>query len=220
MCILLIIVKLLIDSIMSQEQRQSVVELSIGGNNVHIKGSEDFVSEQLSTVLSEVEFNGQAKDISNPSASKDNINSSNTEVDSSDESTEEDAEDHSQLAEVARSIGVEPGELRRYYFVDDKGALHLENPLNMDPKYAFLGYLTIENERTGKQVFDNTGMKETLVSQEGIDIGDKTWGGFIRNARRRGDIRDDPDTDQERNKPFRLTRAGREEFVEWLNEDD
>lgn len=202
---------------MSDEENHSEIELSIGGNDVHISGSEDFVSEQLSTVLSELEFDDPTTPRPDGAISR----SANRESDVDPESKmDEVTDDHSGFDKVAESLDVGPELLQKYFFISSDGELHLENPLNMEPRYALLGYLTIETERTGKQVFDNGGMKNKLVSEEGIDLGDSTWGDIVYNARRSGDIRDDPDTTQERNKPFRLTRDGREKFIEWLNEDD
>lgn len=192
------------------------VNITVGQNKIELVGSEQFISDELSDILEKVNIQKGVKNSSEDSeipTEPDNSesNSSNDELDNSVNKS------NSDLEVVAESLGVDIGKIRQYFYIEND-ELHIENPLNIEPKYALLGYLSIENERQNKTTFDNLGMKDTLITKEGVDI--DSWGDFIYNSRRRGEIRDDPDSEQSRNKPFRLTRAGREEFIHWINEDN
>lgn len=203
-----------------QTSGNAAVKIVVGQNEVEIEGSEDFISEELSTVLETLDLETQPDGVvSNghqPQSGTVEETSNGASHSDAESDTTDSADSSSNLEYVASKLDVEVDSLKRYFFVDD-GELHIENPLNIPPRFALLGWCTIENERKGKVTFENLSMKDKLVSQEGVEI--DGWGDFVYNARRRGDIRDDPDSDQNRNKPFRLTRDGREAFIEWLEED-
>ncbi|MFC7325496.1 hypothetical protein ACFQMF_12995 [Halorubrum rutilum] len=198
-----------------EESEKAVIDLAIGRNQIRIEGSESFVSDEMETILDTIDLR---KGEQNPSSR----GTESTELQDFDDNSEVDSTNEadtnkSELSEIAESLGVELSRLRRHFFIED-GNIHVENPLNIPPRFALLGYCTIENERKNTTTFDNTEMKEKLINGEGVEI--DGWGDFIYNARRRGDIRDDPNTDQSRNKPFRLTRDGRESFLDWLNDNE
>ena len=198
---------------MVDTDNNAIIDITIGNSEIHIEGSEKFVSRELSTVLEKVdiEHQSQTKDIDGQTSQE----SSQTSAE-----IEEPEDLEGELNKVADGLGVDSNKLKKHFFIDDND-LHIENPLNIPARQALLGYCTIENEWTGKTTFENRPMKTKLVEQEGVEIDE--WGDFIYNARRRGDIRDDPSSSQQRNKPFRLTRDGRDAFLAWLengNEDD
>lgn len=221
---------------MSQEENgrgsNAHVEVSIDGAEVSVRGSEKFVREEIESIadlaadLAEASDAKQDSHDGNQAGSDEHRQLGSHTTKKSDSSKNELPEGEEQkesvvrgeLTEVAQSLNVDPGALGEHFYVDDEGT-HVDDPLEIDPKYALLGYGLIEKERTSEPYLDNQETKKTLIEQEMLDIGD--WGGsFVYGLRDDGLIQNDPRSEKKRNVPFRITPKGRKEFVEWLSDDD
>lgn len=209
---------------MSDEGTQSTVELTIGKNNLRIEGTEGFISQQLSTILDRIDLGSQ------PQTSLD-------EGDGSEQATFGDVSDNGtsvsekpnpdnrtpsnidpQLSQIAERVNVKPESLAEHFYLDGED-IHIQNPRNIEPKYALLGYCTVKEEMTEEPYHDNTETKKKLIDVEKVDIDD--WGGVLLHSLRQGGyIKDDPHSQKKLNRPFKITPPGRGEFIDWLNEDD
>jgi hypothetical protein len=126
------------------------------------------------------------------------------------------AED-SGLHKVAKRLEVDYQQLTEHFYIDDDG-IHVHSPLNIEPKYALLGYCTIKEILSDDIYHDNKETKDKLIDVEKVEI--DQWGReLLPNLRSTGLIKDNPNVDQDRNKPFKITPSGRRELVEWLNEN-
>lgn len=213
------------------------IDIQIGQSRIHIQGSEEFISEELPDLLDWVENNeadildeeGQrAVDTSSDDAQEggdppSGENLSLEEALSEDENGTDSSEDKlthigGPLAKVADSINVSYDALSKHFYVDDDG-VGIQNPRNIEPKYALLGYGVIRKELTGDTYLQNKPTKEKLIDQEMVDI--SGWGSnLLYSLRRNGLIKDDPNTDKGRNKPFKITPKGFDEFIQWLEEEE
>lgn len=210
--------------VLSDGDSHSSVEITIGRNNLRIEGSEDFISSELSTILDRIDLGPQPeiddKEGSNKALSTEQEPSGNgaspqEEID--EDSTEKEAAD-SQLRKVADRINVPYESLSKHFYLDDD-TVHIHDPREIESKYALLGYCTIKEELTGDTYHDNTEIKKKLIDDEKVNIED--WGGtLLYSLRKSGYIKDNPNSQKSRFKPFKITPSGREEFVDWLNEDD
>lgn len=209
---------------------RSEVEIHLGENRIQIGGSEEFVSKELSDILEWVsEHQGTlARDTSTtdsattsdeaePATPPDqstftetiNEGTEDPEVDA-----EEGIEETDPLEKVADSINVDADKLREKFYIDSDG-VGIQDPRSIKPKYALLGYGVIKQELDGVTYLDNTETKKKLIDQERVNI-DRWGANFLHHLRRNGLIKDDPNTDRKRNKPFKITPKGFEEFVEWI----
>lgn len=202
----------------------SEVEIAVGQTNVRIEGSESFIESQLPQILNW--------------ANKANTLASTEEEDedsggSDDESTQKhlptvmeaeggEVDQHSsvdpRMEEVAQKLNVDPSALSSHFYIDDDG-VHITNPMAIQPEFALLGYCTIKEEMSGNTYHDNRETKQVLIDQEKIDI--ERWGSeFLYRLRSEGLIKDDPNTDRSRNKPFKITPKGHQKFINWVTSED
>lgn len=214
---------------MAEEIENSIVEISVGSNRLKVTGSEKFISEELETILDKVDMTSH----SSPIAAESDGGTASLEPESEKsgkqsklfEETEtgksgptEEVGGNSELSRVASRINVNISSLKKYFYIDGE-EVHIQDPMNIKQKYALLGYCTIKEIVTGEQYHDNAETKRKLIDVEKVNIGD--WGGeLLYNLRQEGSIKDNPNTEKQRNKPFKITPNGREELVNWLNEDN
>ena len=219
----------------------SAIDIQIGESRIHVQGSEEFIADELPDIL---EWVGNHEATVLDEARKGAVETSGDEVQKSgdgeagenmslEEAWSDDEGDHGfsedgqsdaveaepdPLAEVAESINVDPDALSEHFYVDDDG-VGIQNPREIDPKYALLGYGIIRKELTGDMYLDNKETKEKLIDQEMVDI--SGWGSnLLYGLRRNGLIKDDPNTDKGRNKPFKVTPSGFDEFIQWLEDQE
>lgn len=206
---------------MTTENSYSSIELSIGQNDLRIEGSEEFISQELSTILDRVDLTEQQNGIGESGSEPEQVTLDDVDRNgdsSTEESNSSNSETNTRLAEVADSLNVKTDSLTKHFFLDGDD-IHIQDPMNIEPKYALLGYCIIREEMTGDKYHENTATKEKLIDGEKVNI--EEWGSsFLYNLRRSGYIRDDPNSKKGRNKPFKITPSGHKEFVQWLNEDD
>ena len=209
---------------MSKDESLSSVVISIGQNELRIEGTESFISNELSNILDRIDLSSQSqmdtKDAIDKAGSMDEEASENGASPStrSEEDLEEEVDDSSPLKKVAERINVPYGALSEHFYLDED-EIHIQDPRNIEPKYALLGYCTIKEELHGKTYHENTETKKKLIDNEKVNIED--WGGtLLYNLREGGYIKDDPNSSKSRFKPFKITPSGREKLVDWLNEDD
>lgn len=136
----------------------------------------------------------------------------------SEEDADEESDSTSKLKDVADRINV-PYEALSEYFYMDGDEIHIHDPREIKPKYALIGYCTLKEELHNDTYHDNTDTKKKLIDNEKVNIED--WGGtLLYNLRESGYIKDNPNSQKSRFKPFKITPSGREELVDWLNEDN
>jgi len=218
------------DYIMSGENRggHSKVEIALGESSIMIEGSEQFIQDELPGIMGWVRESAEEMDLGSatqcvggdgeaePEGKQATLEESGPTRD--EEKEEESEEESGALAEVADSIGVDAGDLQEHFYVDN-GEVHIQNPMATEPKYALLGYCTIRSELTGETYHPNKETKEHLIDNEKVNI--ENWGGtLLYGLRRSGLIKDDPQTDKGRNRPFKITPKGHREFVNWVTNGD
>lgn len=210
---------------MTDDPDKSLVEISIGDNQLRMEGTEDFLSNQLSEVLDRLDLSKQFESGANGDSRTATKNQDQGEVsqDGSETPTSEDddggppEDGDSELHKVARRLEVDYEKLAEHFYIDEDG-IHVHNPLKIEPKFAALGYCTIKEIVFDEIYHDNKGTKDKLIDIEKVEI--DQWGrNFLPDLRSEGLIKDNPNVDRDRNKPFKITPSGRREFVEWLNED-
>jgi len=218
---------------MSEDDEKSTVEIVIGQNRVHIEGTEKFVSDELSTILDRISLAHSEKP-SEPSRQTSDSNNGATDgtpgqqVPLSEEGfTTEEAEmsgddaEPDPLKKVAEAINVPVETLRKHFYVEEDNSeldIHVQDPTKISAKYALLGYCTIREVLLGETVHNNKETKKKLIDVEKVDI--DAWGRkLLYRLRQKGYIKDDPNTDRSRNKPFKITPQGRKEFVDWLRDE-
>jgi len=208
---------------MTESKSHSLVEINIGQNGIRLEGSEDFLAEELSTILDRVDLTARASpEVSEQAKQDDNqaaVQSSQqslSEDDEVDEGVDAGVEDSALDVVAKRLPKVDADDLEAHFYIEDE-EIHIQDPMSIDPKYAFLGYCTIREIMTGEQYHDNNETKKKLIDIEKVNI--ESWGSvFLYHLRQNGLIKDDPHTDKKRNKPFKITPTGREEFLTWLTE--
>jgi hypothetical protein len=216
-----------------EHKSNSVVEINFGENRVRVEASEEFITEELKSILEwttqtieQVEIEEETEEETDSRHERAEQTSlvevteeSTEEVEDQDEKTEAELENGAdELAEIAQSLNVDEEKLSSYFYMDGEGT-HIKDPLEIDPKYAFLGYCLIEKERTGDPYRDNRRTKEVLIDREMIDI--NRWGStFLYRLRNDDLIKDDPNSDKGRNRPFKITPKGHREFVNWLQKEE
>lgn len=205
-------------------EKPSEVEVTIGQTSVRIEGSESFIERELPTILDWVDStDGSTEQARGTQESESELSGVTTqpsidEAVSEDWSEPSDGEAESKISEIASDLNVDPDKLSEHFYIDeDEKSIHIQNPMGIEPKYALLGYCDIREHLTGETYHDNNKTKKKLIDQEKVDIG--RWGSsLLYNLRRNGLIKDDPNADRERNKPFKITPKGHKEFVQWINE--
>lgn len=213
---------------MSEESENSVVEISVGQNQLRVEGSEEFISDELSKILDRVDMTAPpalpAEADGGEEAVESEVSKPGEQAKLFDEpapnqaDTGEDSDTDTELSEVANRLNVEPNAISEYFFIDGD-EVHIQDPMNIQPRYALLGYCSIKEILTGEQYHDNAATKKKLIDVEKVNISE--WGGnLLYSLRQEGLIKDNPHTDKKRNKPFKITPPGREELVKWLNEDN
>lgn len=206
---------------MTDQKSESAVDISIGDNNVQVRGSEDFVSKELSNILDKVDLTVQRR--TNGSGNHQQETPNITDLEDQDSNTTLEAGSipdgvDPQLAEIADSLNVDIEALSEHFFLED-GEVHIQDPRNIDPKYALIGYCIVREELTGEMYHDYNETKTQLIDGERVNI--EEWGStFLYRLRQSGFIRDDPNSQKSRNRPFKITPGGHEEFADWLDEDN
>jgi len=217
------------------ENSNSVVEINFGQHRVRVESSEEFISEQLESILSwtteSIEKVEAGSEIESPEPEeeeltqelladvRDNTNevghkpgSGESERDKAPVNTKHTGGE--QLGKIAKQLNIDPSALSDHFYLDGEGT-HIRDPLDIDPKFAFLGYCLIEKERTGESYRENRATKQALIDREMIDI--DSWGSnFLYRLRQEGLIKDNPNSDRKRNRPFKITPKGHREFVNWI----
>ena len=215
---------------------KSVVEIGIGDNKVKIKASEEFISKEIDSILSwtkeSINKVGEEQVVGSDSKIADNEAEEKSLEDFKGEEGEEnkkqkaketdenknDNSDGGKISQIADRLGVDSEKLSEMFFISEDN-VHIQDPLEIDPKYAFLGYCLIRKHITDDSYRDNKRTKEVLIDREMLDI--TRWGGtFLYTLRQEGLIKDDPNSDRRRNKPFKITPKGHREFVQWLENQD
>jgi hypothetical protein len=207
-------------------EETSEVEVTVGQTSVRIEGSESFIERELPTILDWVDSTDgsteKARGTQEPESESSGVTTqpSLSEAVSEDQSESSDEEAESKLAEIARNLNVDPDKLSKHFYIDeDENSIHIQNPMEIEAKYALLGYCDLREHLTGDTYHDNNKTKKKLIDQEKVDI--QRWGSsLLYNLRRNGLVKDDPNADRERNKPFKITPKGHEEFVQWVNETE
>lgn len=201
---------------MSSETDGAKAELKVGENEVRLEGSEQFVSDELSNIFDSIDItaNYSAGPPAESSGTPDGPSAGTPgEVDEEVETDESEADG---LQKVATRLNVDVESLSEHFYVEGD-EVHIQDPMSVDAKFAFLGYCTIREILMGVQYHENNETKQALIDREKVNIGQ--WGSnFLYNLRRSGLIKDKPHTEKSRNKPFKITPSGREELVDWLNE--
>lgn len=200
----------------------SSIEIELGQNRVKLEGSEGFISDELDGVIQlvqdyqeaiEDERDGQVERERGEQATFEDLEETEQPSQETPEAESDDT-DGDPLKQVARSLNLPYGELSRHFYVED-GEIHVQDPRNIKPKYALLGYGIIRKQLKGETYIDNKATKEKLIDGEMVDI--DRWGGkFLYRLRNEGLIKDDPNSDKSRNKPFKITPSGFDEFSSWL----
>lgn len=209
----------------SKSQQGSVVELSLGENHLRIEGSEEFIGNQLETVIDRLDLShqetrasSQVEDSEKTTQEDDGVRDRELDDFQETESEEDDGAtlaSDDRLKKVAEEINADYDKLSQHFYVDDDGP-GIHDPRNIEPKYALLGFCVIEKVLNGKNTFGNREMKTRLTDDEMVPI--DNWGSqFLYNLRRAGVIKNDPNSDKSRNVPFKLKPQGIHEFVEWVN---
>lgn len=218
---------------MSDEIASSVVEITVGANEVRIEGSESFVSDELERILDKVDFtdsnestlssrHGTGDDRSDK-GSTDRGDTGDPRPMGSEPEKQRSFDEYSgySLSEVAQRINVPEESLYNHFYLDlddDDFSIHIHDPRNIPEQQAFLGYCTIKEILSNQTYHNNTDTKKRLIDGEKVNIDE--WGRkFLHNMRKMGYIKDDPNTDKKRNKPFKITPKGRERLVDWLTEN-
>lgn len=215
---------------MSEEDSKSVIEITLGPNEIHIEGTEEFVSSELETVLERIDIAESvgSSDIPSPNEqrnSKEQVQREQTglldqEFQPNEQGDKKEESEPDPLETVANRIQVDSEQLKKHFYVEESQEgyeVHIYDPTQISSRAALLGYCTIKEILTGETYHDNQHTKERLIDEEKVDI--NGWGSqFLYNLRRDGLIKDDPSTDLSRNKPFSITPKGREWFVSWLRE--
>jgi hypothetical protein len=207
-------------------EETSEVEVTVGQTSVRIEGSESFIERELPAILDWVDSTDgsteKARGTQEPESESSGVTTqpSLSEAVSEDQSESSDEEAESKLAEIARNLNVDPDKLSKHFYIDeDENSIHIQNPMEIEAKYALLGYCDLREHLTGDTYHDNNKTKKKLIDQEKVDI--QRWGSsLLYNLRRNGLVKDDPNADRERNKPFKITPKGHEEFVQWVNETE
>lgn len=204
----------------------SSIEIELGQNRVKLEGSESFISGELGDVIQlvqdyqkavGVERDGKVERERGEQATFEDLEE--TEQPSREETEDESGDtDEDPLKQVARSRNLPYDKLSRHFYVED-GEIHVQDPRNIKPKYALLGYGIIRKELKRETYLDNKATKEKLIDGEMVDI--DRWGGkFLYRLRNEGLIKDDPNSAKSRNKPFKITPTGLDEFSAWLEDSN
>jgi len=206
----------------------SQVEVTVGQASIRIEGSESFIEKELPTILDWVDSNdGEIKateqtqeDEGTESDSDRSVSQPSLTEAANETGDESGGEAESKLVEVAYDLNVDPDKLSQHFYIDeDENTVHIQNPMEIDPEYALLGYCDIRERLTGDTYHDNAKTKKKLIDQEKVDI--ERWGSsLLYGLRREGYIKDDPNSDRSRNKPFKITPKGHQEFVKWINNSE
>lgn len=200
----------------------SEVEIAVGQTSVRIEGSESFIESQLPRIL---DWADGASDLAAPVENEsDNSYDGSTQAplptveDTEDNEVESQSLADSRMEEVAQKLNVEASALSAHFYIDDDG-VHITNPMAIEPEFALLGYCTIREQLTGETYHDNRKTKQTLIDQEKVDI--ERWGSnFLYRLRNEGLVKDDPNTDRRRNKPFKITPKGHQKFINWVTDGE
>ena len=199
---------------------KSAVEIKMAGTEVRVEGPGEFVREELPFVL---EWVDETYDLAEAGVIDDSEPRDDDDGDGDVQVVEQQgltqfspvpAENKSEITQVANVLNVDSDQLSEHFYIDDDG-VGIQNPREIEPKYALLGYGIIRKELSGETYLDNSATKEKLIDHEMVDI--DRWGSkFIYKLRQDGLIKDDPNTDRQRNKPFKITPKGFDEFAQWL----
>lgn len=200
---------------MTNESEQAEIELSVGNNELRMVGSEDFLSNTLDSLLDRINLEDPGVD---SDKSKEESSGVGDDYSQEDGSSSPESEENSDLYYVADRLNADPESLDSHFYIQDD-EIHIQDPLKIEPKYALLGYCSIREILTEEPYHNNQETKKKLIDQEKVEIDE--WGSqFLHNLRRSGLIKDNPNVDQDRNKPFKIMPKGRRELIEWLNEDN
>lgn len=203
-------------------EAKSVIEIELGQNRVKLEGSESFISDELDNVIQLVQEYQQTIQDSPTAVEARNPGEQATfeELDQPAQPQQENSDakpagvEDDPLQQVATSLNLPYDELSRHFYVEGE-EIHVQDPRNINPKYALLGYGIIRKHLTGETYLDNRATKEKLIDGEMVDI--DRWGSkFLYQLRNNGLIKDDPNSDRGRNKPFKVTPSGFDEFSSWL----
>lgn len=206
-----------------------MVEITLGGNKVRIEGTEEFISNELDTILDRISLADSAE----PSTPTEQVNNGdNSENSGADQSVDEDITDFGTsdveslsnfdpITKVSHQLNIDRDNLENHFYIEGTKSdfnIHILDPREIPPKYALLGYCTIKEILSEETYHGNTETKKKLIDQEKVNI--KDWGRvFLHNLRKEGYIKDDPNTDKKRNRPFKITPKGRNEFLDWVTEN-
>ena len=202
---------------MSNDVNHSFVELKIGRNEVRLEGTEEFISQELSTILEKIDLVSQQQDNLEGSLESGQSTHSDEDIEvNSSDSDKEPSESEGVLKSVAKKLGVDIDIINDHFYIDN-GDIHIANPLDIEPKYALIGYCIMKEYKDDEIYHDNLETKRKIIDSEKVNV--ERWGDLLSNLRRSGHIKDDPSYQGERNKPFKVTPKGQKELVEWINED-
>ena len=211
---------------MSEKSDKSVVEIVFGSNEVRVKGAEDFVSDELERILDRIDLAQSVEPKEEPKQrERENTPGQQVPLDEQDFRPEQENEttvetDSDPLQKVSERINIPERALLEHFYVEEKESgmdVHIQDPISIPGKIALLGYCTIREELTGTTYHDNQKTKKKLIDVEKVDI--DSWGRkFLHRLRKDGLIKDNPNTDKKRNRPFKITPKGRQEFVNFLSE--
>lgn len=196
------------------------VELRIGGNEVKLQGSEDFISKELETILQNVDLsnsNGNTK----PQDEEDSSESESRDLDDTeDDNREEDSDTdyHPAIVAVADKLSVDPAKISSHFYIEDEN-IHIHDSYSMPHRHALFGYCMLRTEMTGETIFDNPDTKRKLVEEERVPIDE--WGGsFLHSLREENLIKNDPNSDKQRFVPFKIAPRAEQRFRDWLVDED
>jgi antitoxin component of MazEF toxin-antitoxin module len=204
-------------------EQTSQVELSVGQTSIRIEGTESFIERELPTLLDWVDTKETEAEQHEQVQTEDNTDEADVQsslpVKKGTGAGNESGEAKSKLDQVAQQIGADADKLSDHFYIDEsEETIHIQNPMDIDSKYALLGYCDIREKLTGETYHDNSKTKKKLIDQEKVDI--ERWGSsLLYTLRRNGLIKDDPNSDRNRNKPFKITPKGHKKFVKWINGD-
>lgn len=211
---------------MSNESHRSSVEISLGNNEIRISGSEEFISGELESILEKIDLTKDSESLGSTKQTLEGDSEEETTIEQANlkgrtiEGTENLESEKDPLNVVADDLNVDVTSLKRHFYVEEvengeEYDVHIQDPTGLPNKFAFLGFCTIREVLNDQIYHENVEMKRRLIDVEKIDI--NNWGGtFLYRLRNDGLIKDDPNTNKKRNKPFKITPSGRQDLIDWL----
>ena len=204
---------------MDKKNTHSTVEIVYGEKEVRISGSENFVSDELSNILNEIDLTSkeyaESKVRKNDSQAGQKSGGRRDSHEPGNNSTNE----QDPLQQVSGQLNVPAAKLREHFYVEESSSelvIHIQYPTKIPEEFALIGYCTIKEVLTGQTYYENKVTKQKLIDEEKVTIDE--WGRkFLHKLRKSGLIRDDPNSKKSRNRPFKITPKGREELAEWLS---